>query len=83
VLVLSRKTSERILIGDKIVVTVVRIGPNAVRLGIDAPEGENIVREELLIGSIEDEQLRQSTFEEHYTEMTGDVSPSAPTSAGK
>lgn len=74
-LVLSRKAGERILVGDKIVITVVRIGPNAVRLGIDAPKGENIVREELLIGSIEDEQLRQSTFEDHYAEMTGDVAP--------
>jgi carbon storage regulator len=77
-LVLTRKAGERILVGDKIVITVVRIGPMAIRLGIEAPIGENIVREELLLGSIEDEQLRQSTFEAHYAEMTGDVAPSAP-----
>ncbi len=47
-LVLSRKVGERVLIGDKIAVTVVRIGPNAVRLGIEAPKELNIVREELL-----------------------------------
>jgi carbon storage regulator len=46
-LVLSRKPGERIMIGDNIVVTVVRIGPNNVRLGIDAPTELNIVREEL------------------------------------
>lgn len=46
-LVLSRKTSERILIGDEIVITVVRIGPNSVRIGIEAPKAMNIVREEL------------------------------------
>ncbi len=46
-LVLSRKTGERVLIGDEITVTVVRIGPNTVRLGIDAPRSLNIVREEL------------------------------------
>ncbi|HUG89968.1 MAG TPA: carbon storage regulator [Planctomycetaceae bacterium] len=46
-LVLSRKPGERIMIGDNIVVTVVRIGPNNVRLGIDAPTDLNIVREEL------------------------------------
>lgn len=46
-LVLSRKVGERVLIGDKVVVTVVRIGPNAVRLGIEAPQDLNIVREEL------------------------------------
>jgi carbon storage regulator len=48
-LVLSRKPGERILIGENITVTVVRIGPNNVRLGIDAPRHLNIVREELCI----------------------------------
>lgn len=46
-LVLSRKPGERILIGDDVTITVVRIGPNNVRLGIDAPRDMNIVREEL------------------------------------
>ena len=46
-LVLSRKTSERILIGDDIAITIVRIGPNSVRIGIEAPKNMNIVREEL------------------------------------
>lgn len=46
-LVLSRKPGERILIGEDIAVTVVRIGPNTVRLGIDAPRSMNIVRDEL------------------------------------
>ncbi len=48
-LVLSRKLGERILIGDNITVTIVRVGPNNVRLGIDAPRHLNIVREELCI----------------------------------
>lgn len=46
-LVLSRKPGERILIGEEIAVTVVRIGPNTVRIGIDAPRDMNIVRDEL------------------------------------
>ena len=49
-LVLSRKPGERILIGDNVTVTIVRIGPNNVRLGIEAPRQLNIVREELCIG---------------------------------
>ena len=48
-LVLSRKPGERILIGDSVTVTIVRIGPNTVRLGIEAPRELNIVREELCI----------------------------------
>jgi carbon storage regulator len=46
-LVLSRKVGERILIGDKIAVTVVRVGPGIVRLGVEAPHELAIIREEL------------------------------------
>lgn len=49
-LVLSRKPGEKILIGDNVTITVIRIGPNTVRLGIDAPKDLNIVRQELTIG---------------------------------
>ena len=48
-LVLSRKPGERILIGDDVTITVVRIGPNNVRVGIEAPREMSIVREELCI----------------------------------
>ncbi len=47
-LVLSRKSSEVIHIGDSIAITVVRIGPYTVRLGIDAPRDMVIVRDELV-----------------------------------
>lgn len=46
-LVLSRKIGERILIGDKIAVTVVKIGHGGVRIGVDAPSELAVVREEL------------------------------------
>lgn len=48
-LVLSRKPGEKILIGDDIKVVVVRIGPNTVRIGIEAPRHLHVVREELVI----------------------------------
>jgi carbon storage regulator len=47
-LILSRKQSEQILIGDDIVIQVVRTGNNTVRIGIKAPESVRIVRAELL-----------------------------------
>ena len=50
-LVLSRKPGERILVGDNVAITVVRIGPNNVRIGIEAPRDLNIVREELCVKS--------------------------------
>jgi len=46
-LVLSRKVGERILIGDQIAITVVRVNGQGVRLGIDAPPNLTVVREEL------------------------------------
>jgi carbon storage regulator len=46
-LVLSRKIGERILIGDEITVTVVRITGGGVRLGIEAPAEMAVIREEL------------------------------------
>lgn len=52
-LVVSRKIGERILIGDKIAVTVVKIGNGGVRIGVEAPPELAIVREELA------EQLRR------------------------
>jgi len=46
-LVLSRKLGEKIVIGDDIVVTVVKIDRNQIRLGIEAPEDVNVYREEI------------------------------------
>ncbi|HPM83626.1 MAG TPA: carbon storage regulator CsrA [Candidatus Anammoximicrobium sp.] len=46
-LVLSRKVGERILIGDQISVTVVRITGGGVRLGVEAPPDMAVIRQEL------------------------------------
>jgi carbon storage regulator len=46
-LVLSRKVGERVLIGDSIWVTVVRLDGDRVRLGIEAPRHVAVLRQEL------------------------------------
>lgn len=46
-LILSRRKDERIKIGENIEVTVVRISGRTVKLGVDAPEGVLILRDEL------------------------------------
>ena len=46
-LVLSRKVGEKILIGDEIAVTVVRVAQGIVRLGVEAPQELPILREEI------------------------------------
>jgi len=47
-LILTRKMSEQILIGDDVVVTVVQVKGNRVKLGIDAPRSTNVARPELI-----------------------------------
>lgn len=47
-LVLSRRVNEQIQIGDDITITVVRLSPTSIRIGVEAPPGTLIVREELL-----------------------------------
>jgi carbon storage regulator len=46
-LVLCRKSTERIQIGDNVVVTVLEIRGNRVRIGIDAPDEVAVWRSEL------------------------------------
>lgn len=46
-LVLTRKTNERIVIGDNIRITVVGVRGSHVRLGIEAPPEVTILRDEL------------------------------------
>ncbi|MGD9635597.1 MAG: carbon storage regulator [Pirellulales bacterium] len=46
-LVLSRKESQRIRLGDSIVVTIVKISGDKVRVGIDAPADVLVLRDEL------------------------------------
>jgi carbon storage regulator len=46
-LVLARKLNQRIIIDDHTVVTIVKIGKDFVRLGIEAPDQVKIFREEI------------------------------------
>jgi carbon storage regulator len=46
-LVLSRKINQKIVIGDNITVTVVRLGGGRVGLGIEAPKEIKVLRSEL------------------------------------
>lgn len=46
-LILSRKVGEKIVIGPDVTITVVRVVGGGVRLGIEAPEGVTVDREEI------------------------------------
>ena len=83
-LVLSRKESERIRIGDSIVITVVRLTRDRVRLGIEAPADVLVLRDELEkdenahgASSSCEEELSVSEGNRRYVEMAprGDFAP--------
>ncbi len=46
-LVLSRKETQRIRVGDSIVVSIVKIAGDKVRVGIEAPSDVLVLRDEL------------------------------------
>lgn len=56
-LVLTRKTGQSIRIGDDILIKIVSIDGSQVKLGIEAPKGIQIFREELY------EKLKESNIE--------------------
>jgi len=60
-LVLSRKVGERLLIGDQIAITVVRIQGGGVRIGVEAPAHLTVVREELREKLAQQRQGEQAT----------------------
>lgn len=47
-LVLTRKPGEKILLGDDIVITVLDSRGDSIRIGIDAPRGVKIQRDEIV-----------------------------------
>ena len=46
-LILSRKTNERIMIGDDISVSIIEIRGDQVRIGIEAPKKVKVFRQEV------------------------------------
>ena len=47
-LILTRRVSETLMIGDEIQVTILGVRGNQVRVGIEAPKTIPVIREELL-----------------------------------
>ena len=62
-LVLSRKIGERIIINDTITVEVLQVVGNRIRLGVTAPPGVPIMREELLASAPNSERKTTTVLE--------------------
>jgi len=61
-LILTRKLNEKIRIGDDISVTLLEIRGAQVKLGVDAPKGVPILREEIY-ERIREENLKSAAVE--------------------
>jgi carbon storage regulator len=68
-LVLTRKQNEKILIGDSITITVLRMKGKGVRLGIEAPQDINVIRGELCF------ELSEEEAEEAPTQSSTSAAP--------
>jgi carbon storage regulator len=71
-LILTRRPGERVVIGDDILVTVMGVSGHTVRLGIAAPEGVSIYREEIWLAVKEENRAAASA--------APDALPTAPQS---
>jgi len=47
VLILTRRVGEKVMIGNDVSVTVLRVKGNQVRLGVEAPKSVSVQREEI------------------------------------
>jgi carbon storage regulator len=71
-LILARRPGERVVIGDEILVTVMAVNGHTVRLGIEAPQGVSVYREEIWLAVKEENRAA--------AEADVDALPSAPMS---
>lgn len=69
-LILARRPGERVVIGEDILVTVMEVSASTVRLGIEAPRGVSIFREEIWLAVKEENRAA--------AEAQADALPSAP-----
>jgi carbon storage regulator len=69
-LILTRRAGERVFIGEDILVTVMEVSGQTVRLGIAAPDGLPIYREEIWLAVKEENRAA--------AEAATDTLPAAP-----
>jgi carbon storage regulator len=74
-LILTRRTGEKLVIGDNVVVTVLGVKGNQIRIGIDAPREVQVHREEIY------QRILKERADANATELSltaNNVVPAAP-----
>jgi carbon storage regulator len=73
-LILTRRPGERVVIGEEILVTVMGVSGHTVRLGIAAPQGIPIYREEIWLAVMEENRAAAAAH--------ADALPAEPPASG-
>lgn len=68
-LVLTRKVGEQVLIGEDIVVTVLDVKGDSIKIGIDAPKGVRIQRQEVIAAISEANRAAAASASDAATEQ--------------
>jgi carbon storage regulator len=74
-LILARRPGERVVIGDEILVTVMEVSASTVRLGIEAPRGVSIFREEIWL-AVKEENRAAAAADPNALPVQADELPS-------
>jgi len=78
VLILSRRISEKLIIGENVTVTILAVKGNQVRIGIDAPRNVRVDREEIHQRILEEEEAMKRS---EWVAASASVGKSSPSSA--
>jgi carbon storage regulator len=76
-LILTRRAGERVVIGDDVLVTVMEVSGQTVRLGIAAPEGLPIYREEIWLAVKEENRAAAEAADTLPTATPGAALPAS------
>src|SRR5580704_14532719 len=83
-LLLTRRPGERVVIGDEVLVTVMGVSGHTVRLGIAAPAGVPIYREEIWLAVREENRAAAEAHADALpTEGTAGATGAAPAPAAE
>jgi carbon storage regulator len=78
-LILTRRPGERVVIGDEeILVTVMGVSGHTVRLGIEAPQGVSIYREEIWLAVKEENRAAAAAEADALPATPPQTPPDAP-----
>jgi len=77
-LILTRRPGERVVIGDEILVTVMGVSGHTVRLGIEAPAGVPIYREEIWLAVKEENRAAAEAGADSLAKAIAEESSPAP-----